>query len=120
MFREEVENKNKSKKTLNNKVSEEKEIPEILDNTVETPKYSPEKGERVIYNPYGKFTSPDDKLCRVIEKKSVKDNNYYRLKLIEEKRTKSVGVPKIEWDSRIIYEDVPEKNIMSVLELFTY
>jgi len=105
-----------SEKNLERKI---KEIPEILDN-IETPRYSPEEGERVIYNPYEKFTGPDDKLCKVIERKSVKDNYYYKLELIEIKRTKSTGVPKIEWGSRRVYKDIPEKNIISLPELFSY
>jgi hypothetical protein len=110
-----------SKKTLNNKVSKNEEIPEILGDTVEEiPKYSPKEGERVIFNPYERFTGPDDELCRVIEKKSVKSSNYYSLELIELKRTKSAGVPRVERDSGIIYEDIPEKNIRLLIELFTY
>ena len=123
MFKEEIENKKNSKKTLNNKISKKKEIPEILDEIVEeAPRYSPEEGERVIFNPYELFTGPDDKLCRVIERKSAKSSNYYiyKLELIESKRTKSVGVPKIEQNSGIIYEDIPEKKIMSLIEFFTY
>ena len=115
MFREKIEKKNLEKKI--------EDIPEILNNTVEeTPRYSPEEGEKVIYNPYEIFTGLDDKLCRVIERKSTKNSNYYiyKLKLIELKRTKSAGVPKIEWESGIIYEDIPEKNIISLLEFFSY
>lgn len=114
---------NKKKKTLNNKFSKNKEIPENLGDIVEeTPKYPPEKGDRVFFNPYEKFTGPDDKLCRVIERKSAKSSNYYiyKLELIERKRTKSVGVPWVEWDSGIIYEDIPEENIRSLIELGKY
>ena len=121
MFKEEIQNKRNSKKTLNNKISNNKKIPEILDDIVEeTPKYSPEEGEKVIFNPYRRFTGPDDKLCRVIEKESVKGSNYYKLELIEIKKTKSVGVPWVEWDSGIIYEDISEKDIMLLTEFFKY
>jgi hypothetical protein len=100
MFKEEIENKKNPRKTLNNKISKKKEIPEILDDTVEeAPRYSPKEGERVIFNRFERFTGPDDELCRVIEKKSVKDSNYYKLELIVLKRTKSKGVPWVEWGS---------------------
>ena len=121
MFINEIIDKKNLENTLNGKVSKKKEIPEILGNVVEeTPKYFPEEGERVIYNPYGRFTSPDDKLCEIIEKKFKKGETYYKLELIEKKRTKSAGVPEIEWPSGVIYEDVLEKNIISLPELISY
>jgi len=124
MFEGEVIEKvnNKPKKTLGAK------IPRTWDNKVEKTlkeeekiiRFSPEERERVIYNPYGRFTSMDDELCEVIEKKFKKDKIYYKLELLESKKTKSVGVPKVEWHSGIIYEDIPEEKIIPLTELFTY